>query len=290
MLVTSPFEFDITPMAKERGNYLVVKVDNRRLPDSTVPSPPYDNFGGIYRGVHLFTTGSVKLAWLAVLPELEDEYRRAKLTIQSDLTHLEEQGAAVEAMIRIMQPDGKVVYETTRPVSAGAGQTVSDRFEVSVDTPLLWGPGHPHLYTIQAQLRVNGDLSDEVTKRFGIREVAVRKGRICLNGVPIFLKGTGRHDEYPGLGRTLDEEIWQKDLDLVQGLNANAVRLAHYPHDEREVEMSDERGLLVWAETPLIFFPDFTNPSVTQRVCQQLRELIRRDINHPSVYDLECGE
>jgi beta-glucuronidase len=136
---------------------------------------------------------------------------------------------------------------------------------------------------------VAGERVDAAAKRFGIREVAVRDGRISLNGEPLFLKGVGRHDEYPGLGRTLDEEIWQKDFDLIQGLNANAVRLVHYPHDEREIEMADERGLLLWEEVPLIFFPDFKNPEVTRRVCQQLEELIRRDINHPSVIIWSVG-
>lgn len=279
----TPFEFAVTPMVKEKGNYLVVKVDNRRLPDSTVPSPPYDNFGGIYRGVSLFTTGSAKLAWLAVLPELRDNFTEARLTVQYEVTNLQEQEREIEVIIKIVAPAGDVVHETVRQVPVGGGQTVSDQFEVVVAAPMLWGPDHPHLYRAEVQLRVAGERVDEVAKRFGIREVAVQDGRISLNGEPIFLKGVGRHDEYPGLGRTLDEELWQKDFDLIQGLNANAVRLVHYPHDEREIEMADERGLLLWEEVPLIFFPDFANPAVTERICRQLEELIRRDLNHPSV-------
>jgi beta-glucuronidase len=285
----TPFEFVVTPMVKGKGNYLVAKVDNRRLPDCTVPSPPYDNYGGIFRGVSLFPTGSAKLAWLAVLPELRDSLKEARLTVRYEVTNLQDQEGQIEAVIRIADPAGGVVHEAVRQVRADGRQTVPDQFEVAVAAPMLWGPGHPHLYRMEVQLRVAGEQVDEVARRFGIREVTVRDGRILLNGEPVFLKGVGRHDEYPGLGRTLDEELWQKDFDLVQGLNANAVRLVHYPHDEREIEMADERGLLLWEEVPLIFFPDFTNPAVTRRVCGQLEELIRRDINHPSVIIWSVG-
>lgn len=285
----TPFEFAVTAMVQEKANYLAVKVDSRRLPDSTVPSPPYDNFGGIFRGVSLYTTGSAKIEWVAVLPELKKEYREARLSVQCEVTDLAAQGRPIQLSIRILAPGGQVVHEVDRPVSAGEGPRRADRFEITVAKPALWGPGHPHLYRLESELRVAGTVVDQVAKRFGIREVAVRDGRIALNGEPVFLKGVGRHDEYPGLGRTLDEEIWRRDLDLIEGLNANAVRLVHYPHDEREVEMADERGLLLWEEVPLIFHPDFANPAVTKRICRQVKELIRRDINHPSVVIWSVG-
>ncbi len=279
----TPFEFDVTAPLKPTGNLLMVKVHNRQLADSTCPLLPMTNYGGIYRSVNLTATGPARVQWLAILPDLDKDYKKATLTLKYEIANMGEKDRALRLKINLLDPQSKPLETVEAKVQTAAGKVTAGSLEVKVDRPLIWDRKTPHLYRAEAVLSEGEAVLDAVNERFGIRKVEVKEGKIHLNGRPVFLKGVGKHDEYPGLGRTIPDEIYKKDFAIIQKLNCNAVRMAHYPHDDRETALADELGLLLWEETLLVFDVDFKNPVVHKKVCQQLEELVRRDINHPSV-------
>lgn len=279
----TPFEIMVTGSLKPTGNLLVVKVHNRQLPDSTCPILPMMNYGGIYRSVSLVATGPARIRWLAVLPELDERLERAVLTIRFEVQNTSDRDLHLELVLRIIDPDGRLVASPRGIVEAKAAGIAEGALTVAVERPDLWDVASPRLYRAEASLEGPEGALDAVRPTFGIRRVDVRDGRIHLNGRPVFLRGICKHDEYPGLGRTIPDEIYRSDFRIIRELGANAVRLAHYPHDERETQLADELGLLLWEETLMVWNVDFSNPAVHRKVCQQLEELVRRDINHPSV-------
>ena len=111
-----------------------------------------------------------------------------------------------------------------------------------------WAPENASLYIARAELFYKGQIIDDLSERFGFREVKVDGNRILLNGKPLYIKGFNRHEEFATLGCAVPENIMSADLDMVLDMGANLVRTSHYPNDERFLDMCDERGILVWEE------------------------------------------
>jgi beta-glucuronidase len=146
-------------------------------------------------------------------------------------------------------------------------------------TPELWSPDSPRLYDVALQF------GDEVVRdRIGFRSLAVRDGRIILNGEPVFLRGVSTHEEsvlHPG--RSQGEDDARATLGLVRELGCNFVRLAHYPHDEATVRVADELGLLVWSEVPVYWSVNWASEAALRVARSQISEMVRRDRNRASV-------
>jgi beta-glucuronidase len=262
----TPFDCDITGIAKEGDNFIVVAVDNERKVDR-VPTVRYDwwNYGGITRPVSL----------VEVPDSYIDDY-----SLQLDrgtVNHLEGYVHLVDA-----PPGTSVILHI--PELHLEKQAVTDsngRAAFSFDAPglELWSPDHPRLYTI--------DLSagpDHLADDIGFRTVEVRGDQVLLNGKPIFLRGVSFHDEAPyRSGRSWSQQDAATLLGWAHELHCNFVRMAHYPHTENEYRLADKLGILVWSEIPVYWNIDWTDPHTLAVAKQQLHEMIRRDHNHASV-------
>jgi beta-glucuronidase len=149
----------------------------------------------------------------------------------------------------------------------------------------LWSPENPKLYDVTFSAQ-----SDRVQDRLGFRTVETRGADILLNGKPIFLRGISLHEQAPlREGRAFSEADGRTLLGWVKELGANFVRLAHYPHNERELRLADELGLLVWAEIPVYWTVQWDNPSTLANAETQLSELIVRDKNRASAIIWSVG-
>jgi beta-glucuronidase len=144
---------------------------------------------------------------------------------------------------------------------------------------VLWSPESPKLYEVNLTA---GD--DKLTDDIGFRDIRVDGTRILLNGKAIFLQGANMHAEAPVRG---GRAYSQEDADAIFGylkeMNANFVRLAHYPHDERMERTADRDGILVWSEIPNWQRISFDKPEVYAKAVSMLKEMIRRDRNKASV-------
>jgi beta-glucuronidase len=95
--------------------------------------------------------------------------------------------------------------------------------------------------------------------------------------------GVSLHEELMPYGRTISEKDRLRDLRAIKELGFNTLRTAHYPHDEKLIEIADKVGMMILEEIPLYWRCDFANPSVQRLAARMMRDLIRRDFNHPSV-------
>jgi beta-glucuronidase len=142
-----------------------------------------------------------------------------------------------------------------------------------------WSPENPKLYDIEVEAE-----TDRLTDRIGFRTIATRGHDLLLNGQPIFLRGICIHEQAPQRdGRAFSEQDARTLLSWAKELDANFVRLAHYPHNEYMTRQADEMGLLVWAEIPVYWTMDWKNPATLHNAQNQLTEVITRDKNRASV-------
>jgi hypothetical protein len=150
----------------------------------------------------------------------------------------------------------------------------------TVASPRTWSAETPHLYRAVVALKRGDGLVHRVAERFGFRTVEVRPGDgLYLNGTKVRLKGVNRHSFWPDAGRATSEAVSRADVELIKAMNMNAVRTSHYPPDTHFLEACDERGLYVIDE-----LPGWQAPPYGTAIGEELvREMVTRDVNHPSV-------
>lgn len=158
-------------------------------------------------------------------------------------------------------------------------------FEQDFDGVDLWSPESPVMYMLSAVLYENGEITDDLIERVGFRTVEVKGDKIYLNGERIYLKGFNRHEDYAVDGCAVTLQHMVQDMDMMQEMNANAVRTCHYPNDERFLDLCDERGIMVWEENHArgLVLEDMQNPNFERQCEDCIREMIENHINHPSI-------
>eukprot|EP00049_Salpingoeca_infusionum_P004894 m.85133 g.85133 ORF g.85133 m.85133 type:complete len:621 (+) comp12776_c0_seq3:137-1999(+) len=174
--------------------------------------------------------------------------------------------------------DGGVSKDLTVTLSNGTG-----RFNVMVPNPQLWSLDAPSLHTLQVTTLVN---SDSILVRFGLRVLGVdTRGRLTINNAAPKLKGYNRHTMWPDTGSALTLSQVKQDVMLLQELGVNYVRGAHYPQDQRFLDLCDEVGIVVWEETlgPSVSLLNLLDPYFMKFQVQAVNEMVSASINHPSV-------
>ena len=264
----TPFAFEVTGLLRAEGNRLVVGVDSAR--DALSIPPPvtdWETYGGITRPVRLIAVPEtfVDDAWIRLLPEG---------TIAADIA-LDGPGAAGrEVILRV----GALGLE--QRVRTDARGQASLRFAKPAGLG-LWSPESPTLYDVEIEAG-----ADRWRDRIGFRTIATDGPRIILNGEPVFLRGISVHEEELGANptRNITPAAARELLSLVKdGLHANYVRLAHYPHGEAMVRAADELGLLVWSEIPVYWRIAFDDPAALEKARRMLAENILRDRNRAAI-------
>ena len=139
-----------------------------------------------------------------------------------------------------------------------------------------WSIDSPYLYTLTVRLFYDGELSDVVTRRFGVRtlEFSPEKG-LLLNGEAVKLRGANMHLDHAGVGVAVPDELWRYRISRLQEYGFNAVRTSHNCASVSMLDLCDEMGVLVIDENRQF--------GVNQEQLRQLRNMIDRDRNHPSV-------
>lgn len=149
-----------------------------------------------------------------------------------------------------------------------------------------WTPEQPDLYEVRALLVREGRETDDLTDRFGFREITVQDKDILLNGEKLEIRGVCRHEDHPQFGCALPFEAMAADLEQIKDLGANSVRTAHYPNDERFLDLCDEQGILIWEENHArgLSEEDMRNKNFERQAEQVIHEMIGAHYNHPCIY------
>jgi beta-glucuronidase len=269
-------------------NCLVVRADTvRRRGEVPGMERGWKPFGGILREVELWAAGKVRITAIATVAEPAAEGGR--LAVRLAIVNHSDDAVSVCPCVRVCGADGGAVAEET-----GAAVALPPGTKVEMEPVLKcegvdpWSPDRPLLYSAEVSLLSGDDLLDRQDLKVGFRHVGVGPEGVRLNGEPIFLTGFNRHEDSPRTGPCPDLETVRNDLRRMKDAGCNFVRLCHYPHHPRELDLCDELGLLVMAEIPLYWWngADEGEEHCRAKLAaagRQLRSMIARDRNHASV-------
>ncbi len=278
MLAFVPYEFDITPFVVVGANSLSVDVKDILAPYG--PLVGWESYAGLIRNVYLELRSPAYIADSQWSTTLAADYRSADCVLNVWIEGAETGGDATVALT--LSYGGQPVCVAEQALPAAAGRRAL-QFAFPVEQPHLWSPAAPNLYELRLELRQGGQSVDNLSQQVGVREFAVRGTRFYLNGEDTVLRGVCRHELWGSdQGHTLTREQMEQDMRLIKELGANYVRLVHYPHDRYIVELADRIGLMV-SEEPMTWWSDFSNPTITEGALEDLRRIVLRDRNHPSV-------
>lgn len=299
----TPFVVDVTGLLKAgRPNELLVRLDNRDNP-LIPPGKPLGEldfcyYGGLYRDVRLIVKEPVHITH----PILADEVAGGGIFVTYPL--VTEEKALVDVKTHVANRTGAparltirhTLYEwekgrtscravaTVQGVSdVKAGDAVHDLQQLAVAEPKLWSPDSPSLYVLRTEVLAGKQVLDREDTRIGLRRIEMsREKGFLLNGKPLRLEGTNRHQEYPYVGNALPDQAHYRDMYQIRANGFNIVRLGHYPQDPAVLDACDELGLL--AIEPIPGWQFFNKaPAFIERTYKDVRDMIRRDRNHPSV-------
>lgn len=266
------FRYDITDKIRVEGeNELEVTVHKMSANTSVNRAERYADywiFGGIFRPVYLEAYPSEYIDRVAI-----DARANGKLSL--DIFPV---GLSGRRTIRaeVFDADGRPVKSAE--ASAAPGDSLV-KLSCQIERPLLWTAETPHRYTVKLSLAGSGEAGYELSEKFGFRTIEVRPGDgIYLNGTKIKMKGINRHVFWPESGRCVNPGIDLADVELIREMNMNAVRCSHYPPDQSFLNFCDSLGLYVLDE-----LAGWQNAYDTEVGRKLVREMVLRDVNHPSV-------
>ena len=314
----TPFAFEVSEFLREdKENLLAVRVDN--IPwGSTQATVPYKvadwwNYGGIFRDVYLMFANKVHVARADVRYEYDIQSTRTNLSIAVVLNNFDSNDRNVSVIVSIEK--AKVnsqnilsSYPSSLRIPGGeiAKSQAFNAFLLARHSSVAivnfsdlqlepWSPEHPNLYLARVIVQGDSGVLDEFFTQFGIRKVEFDKDGFKLNGMPRFLKGVARHEDYPLLGRTVTDDLILRDLQIIKEMGADFLRTAHYPNHYMTYILTDRLGILVWEEIPVYWFDEngFRIQEERKVSYQMAEEMVFRDFNRPSIviWGLcnECG-
>ena len=286
------FCMEVTDYAKQGTNKLEVWVTNAYNPEILPISGDFNIYGGIHRPCHLLVTEQDCISPLF--------YASPGVFIHQDKVSEKQAQITVETMLSLRgKKQGLKVRTTIEDVK---GNIISQNIEQNVtnenvkqpfviDHPVLWNAKqNPHLYKVIVELLDNGKVIDRVEQRTGLRYFSVDADKgFFLNGKYLDLYGFCLHEEVEGKGSALSAEDHERDMELVKESGATSLRLVHYPHSESIYHLSDENGIVLWTEIPMVGpggydFCGFINTDgLKEHARQVLKELVYQKYNHPSI-------
>ena len=301
-----PFTIDISKeLVYGKANRLVVRVDNRDNPN-TPPGRPIKEldfcyYSGIYRNVSLVVTNRLHITDAVQVDKTASggvrvwfpqvSAQSASIAVATHISNENNVSKTVQLTYRLVDKQGKTVasaFSEKQLLQSNGDKSILQT--LNVDKPDLWHPAHPALYSLQIAVKEGDVVMDQLTTKIGIRKFEIKGKHFFINGEPLLLVGTNRHQEYPYIGNALSDNAQYRDAVKIKEAGFNIVRLSHYPQSPAFMDACDELGILTIAAIPGWQFVG--KDTFMLRSYQNARELIRRDRNHVSVamWELSLNE
>ena len=282
-------------------NVIAVWADNSNDP-SYPPGKPQDQldftyFGGIYRDCWMIVHNNVFITD----PNYENETaggglfvsfgqiskKSAEVRLDAHIRNLSDKSFSGTVAYQLFDKDNRLVCQADKSFSVSKVKARKTSLTLTVENPELWEPDSPYLYQLHVLIKdKSGQTVDGYRRRIGIRSIEFKgKDGFWLNGkpYPYPLIGANRHQDFAVIGNALSNSLHWRDAKKLRDAGLRVIRNAHYPQDLAFMDACDELGLFVIVNTPGWQFWN-NEPVFAQRVYSDIRNMVRRDRNHPSVW------
>ena len=272
--------FDISKFVKAGSNTIALEIF-RWCDGSYLEDQDFWRLSGIARGVYVYARGTERLEDVNIRADMNGAFKLKALVtsgIKSVKYTIEDAGGAVVAQGQAKPKKG---------VAECSGK---------VADPVLWSAETPNLYTLKIEAYTSKGFAESTAIDFGFRSVQVKNAQLLVNGKPVLIKGTNRHELSEHGGYIVSEEEMLRDIRTMKELNINAVRTCHYPNDPLWYSLCDRYGLYVVDEgnieshgmgyeaATLAKRPDYKAAHLIRD-----QRMVKRDINHPCVIVWSLG-
>ncbi|MCG9972544.1 beta-galactosidase GalB [Christiangramia crocea] len=284
------FEVDLTSHIKfGEENIIAVKVNPEDLAARWYPG------AGIYRNVWLKIKNPVHVAHRGTYittPKITEN--KAEINIQTILNNTTNSPGEFELKTSIINTHGAEVVSNFSKIELSANTSVEVAQDMVMDNPIKWDLDNPYLYTAISFLKKNGKVIDTYSTDFGVRSIEYSNTEgFLLNGKQLKFKGVCMHHDLGPLGAAVNYRATQRQLELLKSMGVNAIRTAHNPPSPEQLDLCDRMGILVQVEA----FDGWAAPKTKNDYSKHwdkwfqtdLRDMIKRDRNHPSVVMWSIG-
>ena len=291
------FRLDLTPYINFGGqNVIAIRLDNPERSSRWYPG------GGIYRNVWLVKTSPVHVAHWGVqvetpLVDASEGKVEAKTTVANDdakPASVVVKNSVYELGTSGVKSASPCAVTTSAAVPVGAGGREVIPASLAVRTPKLWSPDHPNRYTVVTEVMQEGKIVDRYETPLGFRTIAFSADQgLLLNGKRFKIQGVCNHHDLGALGSAINTRALERQVELLKEMGANAIRTSHNPPAPELLEICDRMGMLVMVEA-FDCWATAKKPNDYSRLFPtwhdaDLRAMVRRDRNHPSVFLWSTG-
>jgi hypothetical protein len=295
------FDFDITGfISPGKENILTIAVNNRKNDQYNIPPmdiPGFNVYGGIYRDINIVIKDKLHIPMqgsasheggtFITTPSVSDKH--AVVRIQTWVKNDYEQPKTCMLNTYIIDAANKVVQVIKSKSTINPGQLYRfDQTSKTIKNPHLWSPESPYLYTVYSEVTDGNTLTDGYYSPLGIRwfKWDNRENSLYLNGEKTAINGGRTGQEYPWLGGAVPLWLAETELKEIAGSKRyNLILTSNYPNDKEVYTLTDKNGFIVIEETPSAG----NQPYSAEVQEQQIKEMIRRDRNHPSILFWSMG-
>ncbi|MBU5604300.1 MULTISPECIES: beta-galactosidase [Citrobacter] len=292
-----PSEFDLSDYLLRGENRLAVMV-LRWSDGSYLEDQDMWRMSGIFRDISLLHKPTTQISDLRINTRFNDDFSRAVLEAEVRVAG----NASEDLRVTLQLWEAETLTdETTSPLG---GEIIDERgayhdrvtLRLNVEKPALWSAETPNLYRAVVQLHTaDGVLIEAEACDVGFRQIDIKNGLLLLNGKPLLIRGTNRHEHHPVNGQVMDEATMVQDILLMKQNNFNAVRCSHYPNHPLWYTLCDRYGLYVVDEAniethgmvPMNRLSD--DPTWLPAMSQRVTRMVQRDRNHPSIIIWSLG-
>ncbi len=304
------FKVDLTARARfGKQNVLAIRLDNPPGSSRWYPG------GGLYRNTWLVKTPALRFSHLgAFVTTPRITARRARVNVDLELENRtsRKQQLSITSSIFALSSDGSlsskaVAVSEAASLELESGARTHRSHGLDVAPPRLWSLESPERYVAVSRIESKGKVIDEIHTRFGIRSLRVDAGEgFFLNGEKLRLNGVCMHHDLGALGAAVSERAIERQIEILKSMGCNAIRTAHNPPAPELPEICDRLGMLLMVEAfdcwrrgkkgpagmaerdPNMEYFDYARAFDNWHE-QDLRAMVRRDRNHPSVIMWSIG-
>jgi beta-galactosidase len=272
------FEYDITDYLNYGGeNTIAVRVD------ATMEEGWFYEGAGIYRHVWLNKFDEINVVPNGTFVQSKVEDKKAILNALTTITNDGKKSKSFQITQTILDNTGKsIAQKTIDNLRLKPRETKDFTTEISLENPNLWSIENPYLHKMITTIKVENNIVDTYETSFGIRTIRFDANEgFFLNGKHIKIKGTNNHQDHAGVGAAMLDALQEFRIKTLKSFGSNAYRCSHNPPTPELLEACDRLGMLVIDENRLM--------GITQTHLGDVKKMIERDRNHPSIISWSIG-